>query len=218
MSRLLLIGGAVLGVLVAVGVIRGCDTKPTKVEQAADSVLATAPAWQDTVRARDSVIRAKDKARERERLARLAERKRADQAEAKADSLQALADNLALIPEGTASDSVVHLGLALTAQKKAAVQFALTVDSLKVGRTRDSTRLEEADATIGQMKSWRTEDLARIDTLTVALGNLRDEGKHRGQWKVLGAWLPPWMDEALLITGGVVVGGAVGYGIASAGS
>lgn len=200
---------AIVAGLIAFGVIRGCDTEPTKVEERADSVLATVPDWQDSARIKDSLLQVSEKARARERLARISEGKRADSAEAKAISLQAMADTLALIPVGTASDSVGHLTLALAAQKKAAAQFALTVDTLKAHRARDSVRLATADATIIQLQEWREQDRVRKDLVTKALGDLREEAKRRASAKFLGIF-PRWTDEALLAAGAAYAGYQIG--------
>ena len=205
-------------------ILGGCQ--PTEIEQQVDSTLATVPAWQDSVRAKDSVIAIRGRERDRERRLRLAERARADSAEAKARAMQAVADSLAQIPEGTASDSVAHLLPALAAQKKAAVQFELLADSLKAHRSADSARIMMANETISQLIQWRGEDQRRINTLTVQLGNLRETTKHAGDWNLpLGIHLPGWTKcvalGALGAGAGALVdharGAAIGGGSAAVG-
>lgn len=230
MSRYLwpaLVAALAAGLFFFVLRLTGCEKKPTDVEQRVDSTLAEAPAWRDSARAKDSVIAVRERERNRERVARLAERARADSAEAIARSLQIVADTLALIPEGTASDSVAHLLPALAAQKRAAAAFELLADSLLAHRSADSARLVMADSTLALMKSWRVEDQQRIDKLTTDLSDLREEGKNKGNWRlpVIGLSLPGWTKCVVLVavttgagaltdgrTGAVLGGGAATAG------
>lgn len=197
----LITGAVVLGKL-------GPCSGPTKVERRADSTLQTVPAWQDTVRARDSALTVRDRLAARLRRQSIAERLRADSAEHRADSLQQWADDLAEVPTNLpVGEQNTQLRVALAAQKQAAAQFRVTVGALKVQRSTDSLRIQEADSTLTQMRAWRDEDLARIDRLTTDLSDLRAEGKRKA--KFLG-FLPPWVDEALLVAGSVTVGIAIG--------
>lgn len=210
-----LVGLALLAALAFLLYLGLRPQKATLVELRVDTTLATVPAWQDSARAKDSIIAVRDRRHRKEVAARLAESARADTAEAKADSLQAWADTLALIPEGTASDSVLHLGSALVAQKRAAVQFRLSIDSLNAYRVRDSLRILEANGTIADMKQWRTQDSTRIDRLTVDLDDLRTETKHKGEWNLpFGIHLPGWTKDVAKIGGAGYVGYRIGRAVA----
>ena len=200
------IGG---GVVLA---MRGCSPKPTKAETAADSVLLTVSDWQDSVAVKDSIIQVRTDEATRLKLVSAKLKRRADSLEADAEALQVIANSYAEVPTNLAPpEENTYLRAALSAQRKAAVQFQSTVYALKEQRTTDSLRLVGADSTIALLQDWRGQDRDRIDGLTRTLSDLRQEQKRKARGKFLG-FLPKWTDEALMITGAAVVGYQVGRG------
>jgi hypothetical protein len=190
----------------------GCRKGPSNIERQVDSVLASAPAWADTVRARDSVLAARE--REARRLRReLAQMK--DSAAAKlrrADSLMAQADTLADLPAGISPhDSIVALQLALSAQKQATARLRVEViPAMQEAMVKAEAALVQADATIRIQQHDLGEAYDRIDALTVNLSNLREETKHKGDWNLpLGIHLPGWTKCVVTGVGGAAVGALV---------
>jgi len=190
-------------------VLRGCDSKPTKAERQADSVLADTTRFVEDRRVRDSVIAASiAEIRKLKQGTRLL--KDSVQTLIKAvDQEQAAATTLTDVPSGISPhDSIVHLSSALASQQQVAARLRLdVVPALERIIRMDSLTIWRQDATIESQRLALVEEQRRNDVLTDALKVLRVQKKG---FQVLGIQFPGWVDEALLVGGTAVVAYRVG--------
>lgn len=177
-----------------------CQPAPTVVEQHVDSTLAEAPAWADTVKARNAALAemAKANATLRRDRQRIRDSVRVEQV--KADSLQDIANRASDIPTGLpVVEENYRLRAALTTQQQASAQLRIVNAGLNAVIAKDSSVIRLQDATIARQAHALMDADDRVNKLTMDLGALREQTRHKGQWNVLGVHLPGWTKDAVKI-------------------
>lgn len=212
-----IIGIGVASLLGAVGVsaaLRGCGRGgDTKQGVKADTVLLEDTTFRRKVAEQDQTI-----ARMKAESARLASERKVwrDSTRAllqKADTEQQVADTSGTLEPGMSPhDSIVRLAGALDMQKRVTATLRLQViPTLEQVIATDSLIKLGMQVTIDTLTNQRNEARVRVARVTETLSDLREATKPGV--RVLGLRLPSWTDDALEVTGAVVVGYAVGKAV-----
>lgn len=205
----LLIGLCALAVYVLLR--SSCHPQPTVVERHVDSTLAEAPAWADTVKARNAALAELAKANATLRRDRQRIRDSVKVEQAKADSLQDIANRASDIPTGLPlPEENYRLRAALTTQQQASAQLRIVNAGLLAVIAKDSNTIQQQDRIIATQARNLQDAYDRIDRVTLDLSRLREQTKHAREWNVFGVHLPKEVKDALLLGGGLYAGYRVG--------
>lgn len=192
-----IVGGLLLFLILRLA----CGTQPgTVVEQHVDSVLAEAPAWRDSVKARDAALAELTRANAAIRRDRARIRDSVKVEQQKADSLQDIANRASDIPTGLpVVEENYRLRAALTTQQQASAQLRIVNAGLEAVIAKDSTTIKQQDRMLAKQAHDLRDAYDRVNVVTLDLDRLRQETRHKGEWNVLGVHLPGWTRDAVKV-------------------